>query len=188
MDETQKNAKTVSEKIRIIKEASEDKERLQINSALLRMQKIQHSGLFTRFVEIITDYNRSQCDYRECSKARIQRQLEITGRSISTEQQDGLLEQDNPSLQNLFMEPEISKQILLDIQDRDADIKKLETSIKEMHSLFTDMRVLIESQADLTNCIEYNVTNAAVYMESAKTNTKRAPVSCIQAQTCKDSI
>ncbi|KAM8711388.1 hypothetical protein ACLKA7_000515 [Drosophila subpalustris] len=174
MDEIQKNSNSVREKIRIIEEAFEDKELLQNNSALLRMKKIQHSGLLTKFVEIITDFDRSQCKYNERFKARIKRQLEITRGSVNNVELDALLEKGNPSLHTLFVDPEISKQLLLNIQDRDADIKKLETSIREMHSLFMDMRVLIESQDDLTNSIQYNVTHAAEYVESAKKNIKRA--------------
>jgi len=176
MSEIQKNSNSVSEKLRSIMETIEKKERLLINSALLRMQKMQHSGLLYRFVEIIIDYNRIQIDFRECSKTRIQRQLEITGRSLSNEELNDMLEQENPSLflQNLYTDTEISKQMILDIQYRHADIIKLETSIRQLHSLFKDMQMIVESQGDLSNCIQYNVNNASEYVDLAKRNTKKA--------------
>jgi syntaxin 1A len=47
-------------------------------TADLRIRKTQHSTLSRKFVEVMTEYNRTQTDYRERCKARIQRQLEIS--------------------------------------------------------------------------------------------------------------
>lgn len=38
----------------------------------------QHSVLSRKFVEVMTKYNEAQVDFRERSKGRIQRQLEIS--------------------------------------------------------------------------------------------------------------
>ena len=47
-------------------------------SAAFRIRKTQHAMLQQKFVEVMTDYNKTQTDYRERCKARIQRQLEIS--------------------------------------------------------------------------------------------------------------
>ena len=47
-------------------------------SADLRIKKTQHSTLSRKFVEVMTEYNRTQTEYRDRCKARIQRQLEIS--------------------------------------------------------------------------------------------------------------
>ncbi len=39
-----------------------------------------------------------------------------------------------------------SKQALADIEARHADIIKLENSIRELHDMFVDMAILVESQ------------------------------------------
>lgn len=46
-------------------------------SADLRIRKTQHATLSRKFVEVMTDYNKTQTDYRERCKGRIQRQLDI---------------------------------------------------------------------------------------------------------------
>lgn len=51
------------------------------SSADLRIRKTQHSTLSRKFVEVMTEYNRTQTDYRERCKGRIQRQLEISKNS-----------------------------------------------------------------------------------------------------------
>lgn len=48
------------------------------------------------------------------------------------------------------METQQAKQTLADIEARHADIIKLENSIRELHDMFMDMAMLVESQVMLT--------------------------------------
>jgi syntaxin 1A len=54
-------------------------------NAEYRIRKTQHSMLMQKFIEVMTDYNKTQTDYRERCKARIQRQLEISKNSFYNE-------------------------------------------------------------------------------------------------------
>ena len=49
----------------------------------------------------------------------------------------------------ILMETKIAKQTLADIEARHNDILKLEQSIKELHDMFMDMAMLVESQVIL---------------------------------------
>jgi syntaxin 1A len=51
-------------------------------NAEYRIRKTQHSMLMQKFIEVMTDYNKTQTEYRERCKARIQRQLEISKNSF----------------------------------------------------------------------------------------------------------
>jgi hypothetical protein len=62
----------------VIEQAVEQEEQTNKSSADLRIRKTQHSTLSRKFVEVMTEYNRTQTDYRERCKGRIQRQLEIS--------------------------------------------------------------------------------------------------------------
>ena len=48
--------------------------------------------LFRRFVEVMTEYNRIQVEYREQSKNKIKRQLEIAGKQATDEELEQMLE------------------------------------------------------------------------------------------------
>lgn len=48
----------------------------------------------------------------------------------------------------IIMETQQAKQTLADIEARHADIIKLETSIRELHDMFMDMAMLVESQVN----------------------------------------
>ncbi|KAG8321245.1 Syntaxin-1A [Homalodisca vitripennis] len=82
----------------LIEQNIEQEEHTNKSSADLRIRKTQHSTLSRKFVEVMTEYNRTQTDYRERCKGRIQRQLEITGRQTTNEELEEMLEQGNPAV------------------------------------------------------------------------------------------
>ncbi|XP_050985815.1 syntaxin-1A isoform X3 [Labeo rohita] len=145
-------------------------------SADLRIRKTQHSTLSRKFVEVMTEYNATQSDYRERCKGRIQRQLEITGRNTTNEELETMLESNNPSIftSGIIMDCNISEQAMNEIETRHNEIIKLENSIRELHDMFMDMAMLVESQGELINNIEKNVCSAQEYVEKAKEDTKAA--------------
>ena len=168
--------------IAVIEQNIEQDEKINKASAELRIQKTQHSSLSRKFVEVMTEYNRTQTDYRERCKARIQRQLEITGmyfwhlrnkrnlednemyiflmfyyciitgKTTTNEQLEEMLESGNSAVftQGIMMDTAQAKQTLADIEARHNDIIKLETSIRELHDMFMDMAMLVESQVSYT--------------------------------------
>ena len=140
----------------VIEQSIEQEERVNKASADLRIRKTQHSSLSRKFVEVMTEYNRTQTDYRERCKARIQRQMEITGRTTTNEELENMLEQGTSAVftQGIIMDTAAAKQTLAEIEARHNDIMKLETSIRELHDMFMDMAMLVESQVNRRK--EYN--------------------------------
>lgn len=78
MADIKKIANKVRTKLKAIEQNIELEEQANKSSADLRIRKTQHSTLSRKFVEVMTEYNRTQTDYRERCKGRIQRQLEIS--------------------------------------------------------------------------------------------------------------
>ena len=54
----------------------------------------------------------------------------------------------------IIMETQQAKQSLKDIEARHNDIIKLENSIRELHDMFMDMAMLVESQVSLLTDID----------------------------------
>lgn len=176
MADIKKTANKVRAKLKVIEQAVEQEEQSNKSSADLRIRKTQHSTLSRKFVEVMTEYNRTQTDYRERCKGRIQRQLEITGRTTTNEELEEMLEQGNPAVftQGIIMETQQAKQTLADIEARHADIIKLENSIRELHDMFMDMAMLVENQGEMIDRIEYHVEHAVDYVQTATQDTKKA--------------
>lgn len=70
------------------------------------------------------------------------------GRTTTDEELEEMIEQGNPAVftQGIIMETQQARQTLADIEARHADIIKLENSIRELHDMFMDMAMLVESQ------------------------------------------
>ncbi|XP_022239424.1 syntaxin-like isoform X2 [Limulus polyphemus] len=178
MADIKKAANKVRTKLKVMEQNIDQQEQTSMMSADFRICKTQHSMLSQKFVEVMTDYNKTQTDYRERCKARIQRQLEITGKVTTNEELEDMLESGNPTIftQGIIMETQQAKQTLADIEARHNDIIKLENSIRELHDMFMDMAMLVESQGELIDRIEYQVEHAKDYIEAAKQDTKKALV------------
>ncbi|XP_018561958.1 syntaxin isoform X1 [Anoplophora glabripennis] len=176
MADVKKTANKVRAKLKVIEQSIETEEQNNKSSADLRIRKTQHSALSRKFVEVMTEYNRTQTDYRERCLARIKRQLEITGRTTTNEELEEMLEQGNPAVftQGIIMETQQARQTLADIEARHADIIKLENSIRELHDMFMDMAMLVENQGELVDRVEYHVTTAQDHVKGGHMNLSQA--------------
>ncbi|XP_026717351.1 syntaxin-1A isoform X2 [Athene cunicularia] len=176
MADIKKTANKVRSKLKSIEQSIEQEEGLNRSSADLRIRKTQHSTLSRKFVEVMSEYNATQTDYRERCKGRIQRQLEITGRTTTSEELEDMLESGNPAIfsSGIIMDSNITKQALNEIETRHSEIIKLENSIRELHDMFMDMAMLVESQGEMIDRIEYNVEHSVDYVERAVSDTKKA--------------
>ncbi|XP_068173971.1 syntaxin-1A-like isoform X1 [Antennarius striatus] len=169
MADIKKLANKIRSKLKSIQQTIEQEEGQNRSSADLRIRKTQHSTLSRKFVEVMSEYNTTQSDYRERCKGRIQRQLEITGRNTTNEELESMLESDNPAIftSGIIMD-NITEQAMNEIETRHNEIIKLENSIRELHDMFMDMAMLVESQGGLVNNIERRVLEAQEYVEGAK--------------------
>ncbi|XP_074868566.1 syntaxin-2 isoform X2 [Carettochelys insculpta] len=174
--EIKKIANKIRAKLKAIEQSFAQDGNVNRTSVDLRIRKTQHSVLSRKFVEVMTEYNETQNLFRERSKGRIQRQLEITGKTTTDEELEEMLESGNPSIftSDIISDSQITRQALNEIESRHKDIMKLESSIRELHDMFMDMAMFVETQGEMINNIEKNVMNASDYIEHAKEETKKA--------------
>jgi syntaxin 1A len=178
MGDVKKTATRVRAKLKVMEQKIEPMEQSNMMSADFRIRRTQHSMLSQKFVEVMTDYNKTQIDYRERCKARIQRQLEITGKSTTSAELEEMLECGNSAVftDGILSDTQQARQTLADIEARHADIMKLEKSIKDLHDMFIDMAMLVEQQGEMINNIEYHVANSKNYVEKGRQETTKALV------------
>ncbi|XP_068506809.1 syntaxin-3-like isoform X5 [Syngnathus scovelli] len=144
-------------------------------SADLRIRKSQHAILAKKFVEVMTKYNEAQVDFRDKSKGRIARQLEITGKVTTDEELEEMLEGGNSTVFTAgIMDSKINQQALNEIEARHKDIIRLESSIKELHDMFVDIAMLVENQGGMIDRIESNMDQSVGFVERAVADTKKA--------------
>uniref|UniRef100_A0A8C2A7Q3 Syntaxin-3 n=1 Tax=Cyprinus carpio TaxID=7962 RepID=A0A8C2A7Q3_CYPCA len=156
-NDIKKMANNARNKLKTI-ERNLEMEEVERVSADLRIRKSQHAVLSRKFVDVMTKYNEAQVDFREKSKGRIQRQLEISNKTLYT----------------FIIFVEYEYEYLPFIEARHKDIVRLESSIKELHDMFVDIAMLVESQGNMVDNIEVNVGKAVDHVEAAKAETKKA--------------
>ncbi|XP_057212597.1 syntaxin-2 isoform X1 [Triplophysa rosa] len=171
-----KNANIVRNSLKSIQQGLPPEEQMVHASVDVRIQKTQYTNLSRMFMDVMTQYNETQVSFREKSKSRIQRQLEITGRVTTNEELEEMLETGNASVftSDIISDSQITRQALNEIESRHKDILRLESSIKELHDMFVDMAMLVETQGEMIDNIEKNVNNAVEYVCHAKVETKKA--------------
>jgi len=181
LEQLMADIKRLSNKVRAIlklikQEIEESGETESMMSANYRIKQTQCNTLSKKFVDVMNDYNECQVTYRQKCKERIQRQLTITGRDTTDEEIEDMIESGNPQIfsSGIVMETQAAKKSLADIEARHEDIMKLENSIRELHDMFVDMAVLVESQGTMIDRIEYNVSQAVNYVQDAVVNTNKA--------------
>jgi len=179
MAEIKKIANGVRSKLKKIEQEmdTEEKARGQVTGEL-RMKKTQHMTTSRRFVEVMTEYNQIQVDYREASKQKIKRQMELAGQKPTDEELEQMLEGGGGArlTGHIQIEGDAAqlRQTLNDIEQRHEMFIKLETSIKELHEMFMDISVLIENQGEMVNRIDAHVESAVEYTTRATNDTKKA--------------
>lgn len=178
MAEIKKHANATRSRLKKMEQETETEEKSRGATAEIRMRKTQHMATSRRFVEVMTEYNRIQVDFRERSKEKIKRQMEISGSTATDEELEQMLEGGGGARLTGHIHIEGNedqlRQTINDIEARHEMFMKLEASIKELHEMFIDIAMLIENQGEMVNRIDAHVESAVEYTTRATNDTKKA--------------
>jgi len=120
------------------------------NSAYSKIYETQRALLTRNFLTLINDFNACQQDYREKCKLRLKRLAEIAGNDLSEEDMADLAEKGR--IQSNIL-TNVDPKMLEDIEIRRNDIFNLEKGILELHEMFQDITILLESQVKKAHII-----------------------------------
>lgn len=122
-----------------------------------------------KFGETAQEYQRAQQRYTSAVYGSVKRQLEIVKPDITNDEVDDVLKAGGSSavykkaiLKGGQQDP--VRAAYAEVADKYADVQKLEASVQELHQMFLDFSLLVESQGELIDQIEYQVKNANDYV------------------------
>ncbi|NP_001003561.1 syntaxin 2a [Danio rerio] len=104
-------------------------------------------------------------------------QVKLKGGNVMTEEEtEDLLQNKSPAVftSNISSGSSITGQALNEIESRHKDIRCLEASIQELHNMFTDIAMLVNSQGEMANNIAKTVMKTGNYVDQGKENIKQA--------------
>ncbi|KYQ91704.1 t-SNARE family protein [Tieghemostelium lacteum] len=164
------NMKINTDKYVSSKQGTDTEERIRTN-----MQKT----LTQKFVEMMREYQEIQTNYKNKYKEKMERQYRIANSNATPEEIREAIE--SGDAKKIFAEAVLYTHLhkeaqvaLAYVKDRHNDIVKLEQSIADLHQLFLDMAVLVETQGEILNQIEANVESTVLNTKEGVSNLAEA--------------
>ncbi|KAB5577066.1 hypothetical protein PHYPO_G00205710 [Pangasianodon hypophthalmus] len=148
------------------KQAKLTETELGASAATARIQRAQHDALFRRFQEVMRQYNDSLLSKQDKCKQFIIRQLEISGREVSEEEVENMVEQGKWDVfnENILVDVKITRTQLSEIEQRHKELLTLESNMKDLRELFLDVFMLVEEQGVQIDNIQANVEKTVDYV------------------------
>jgi len=177
-DQTNAVAQEMRVKLKSIKVENDKLEKEQRNNpALIKIRTNMHGSLVRKFLDLMQDYQQALSKFDQKIREKAYRQVQLVSPKADPADIDEMLEQDAEAAESIFtvkiMEDRKHKnaqQTLSYLQEKQSDLYKLEKSIVELNQLFQDMAILVETQGDLIDQIEYSVLQSEAYTEDAVAN------------------
>lgn len=157
------------------KKLSSTPEELRSNEFTIKKTQIQ--TVSQRFLDIWTEYNNLQVEFRGKNKKALLRNLKIVDptSSITVEEiEDKLDRGDVTVLSSIIKETSQAKEDLKMIENRHAEFVKLEKGITEIHEMFMDLSHMVLEQGEAIDRIETHVSAAAQQVESGRDQLQKA--------------
>ncbi|KAI9065110.1 t-SNARE [Trametes sanguinea] len=140
----------------------------------------QQTGLVKqKFMEAIQNYQTVEQQYRQKYKQRLERQYKIVKPDASPEEVKAVVDDDqggqifSQALMNSNRYGE-ARSAYREVQERHADIKKIEKTLTELAQLFNDMSILVEQQDEQITAINDTVKEVEKDVETGLNYTNKA--------------
>jgi len=163
--------KTVGRRLqKQIKEEQQKLSRLsQQSPAESNIRKTQIQSVAKRFLDVWTEYNTSQVEFREKNKKALLRNIQVQDSNISAEELEEKLDRgDVTILSSILKETSQAKEDLRLLENRHAEMIKLEKGISDIHEMFLDLSNLVAMQGEAVDRIEDGVGAAAAQVEAGR--------------------
>lgn len=142
-----------------------------------RIARTQYQCLTGALREVMFSYNDAELSHREACKRQIQRQMEVVGREVSTEELEEVMESGEFNVFCPQVEGKTARSALVQIESRHRELVELEKRIEGIQELFLDVAVLTGEQGAAINNIQKNVQNTEVITQEAIAQLERAKTS-----------
>jgi len=182
LDSTNASANQIRSKLKIMKneiDKSDDSNK--------RIKNNMHSTLTKKFLELMSEYQTLQTQYKEKFQERVKRQAEIVNPNITEEEVNKII--NTGSSDALFSGQVVdrhsdAKNALMYIQEEHRGLKQLEKSLLELQQLFIDLSAAVDSHStnieqleretgETSIVVQQGVTQLAIANEYAATRRRR---------------
>jgi t-SNARE complex subunit (syntaxin) len=170
---TDKIAQQMRKKMRDMRKENDEFEKSHNNDpSLVKIRSNMHGTLVRKFLDLMQEYQAMLTKYDKKFRDKAYKEVQIVAPDASPEDIDEVLESggEEAIFQKHIMEDRKhakAKQTLDYLKEKHNDLLALEKSITELNQLFMDMAILVETQGDLIDQIEFSVMNSKAFTEKA---------------------
>ena len=134
----------------------------------IRLKRTQIQTASNRFLEIWTEYNTLQVQFREKVKEDLVKCLKVSNNQLTEEEIEEKIDAGEGVFSaSTMQETAQAEEQLARVENRYKDIKKLEEGITEIYSIFMDLAILVEQQGEMVTRIEDHIMTAGMDVENA---------------------
>ncbi|KAM9343327.1 syntaxin-19 [Pholidichthys leucotaenia] len=145
-------------------------------AVITRIQRSQHAALYSKFQQVMRNYNEGLLTKQDRCKHFIIRQLEVLERDVTEEEVNEMMATGKWEVfnENLLNDARITRTQLSEIEQRHKELLSLENNMKELRDLFMDIFVLVEEQGEDIEHIQTNVERTQDYVAASNEKIKAA--------------
>ncbi|KAI0093594.1 t-SNARE [Irpex rosettiformis] len=154
-----------------------------------RIKKNRTDFVRSKFVEALQNYQQVERDYRARYKQRVERQFRIVKPNATAEEVSAVVNDTSGAGDQVFAQALSnssaygeSRAAYREVQDRHADIQRIERTLEELAQLFNDMSVLVAQQDETINVID---TQAGKVEEDTRQGLQQTEKAVVHARSAR---
>lgn len=151
--------------VRLLKQLSEENKRAEGH---IKLRTNLHSLVTKQFMELVGNFRNMQNNQKERIKLAMIQRVMLVKPDATSEELDSIVSGTTLSqLTNDVMLKSTALDSLQYVEHRHEEILKIENSVAELHQIFVDMAILVESQGNFIDHIDTNVNQTVENIEKA---------------------
>ncbi|XP_061924445.1 syntaxin-19-like [Entelurus aequoreus] len=141
-----------------------------------RIQRSQHTAMYSKFQQVMRQYNEGLLTKQDRCKHFIIRQLEVSGRDVTEGDVNDMVATGQWEVfnENLLNDARITRSQLSEIEQRHKELLSLESNMMELRDLFMDIFMFVEEQGAYIEHIQTNVEQTQDYVAASNEKFKLA--------------
>jgi len=178
---TNKRAKNTKQLLGLLKEDTDQlKAEGKLNASDVRVRENMNTTLTKKFIDEMKIYQQAQQKYKTDIKNKVKRQVQVIKPGATDEEIEEVMKSEGGKdalYKQSILAGGVNDQIkttYAKVAGKYQDVLTLEQSVAELHQMFLDFALLTERQGEMLDQIEFNVEQAADYVEEANVETHTA--------------
>ncbi|KAJ1961657.1 hypothetical protein GGI12_003126 [Dipsacomyces acuminosporus] len=147
----------------------------------------QQQSLAQKFSDQLQRYRQMEYQYSQRNRERLERQYKIAKPDATDEEIKEAVENDQAGkvfAQSVLRSSRVgeARRVLRDVEERQADIRKIEKTISELAQMFIEVSDMVNRQQEMIDSIEAAVEDTHGHVETAHKEVKKAIVFRIKSR------